>query len=57
MTNANIDYATTNFEHAILTKILGLPTFESLRKIKNELKANGASVPCDLGGVIMDIWG
>ena len=50
MTNPNIDYKSTNFEYTTLTKIQGIPTYEPLRKIKNEMKANAASVPCDLGG-------
>jgi len=50
MTNPNIDYTSTNFEYSSLTKIQGIPTYEPLRKIKNEMKANAASVPCDLGG-------
>ena len=50
MANPNIDYANTIFEYPILTKIHGIPTYESLRRIKNEIKANAASVYCDLGG-------
>ena len=50
MTNPNIDYTSTNFEYAALTKIHGMPAYEPLRQIKNEMKANAASVPCDLGG-------
>ena len=49
MANLNIDYATTSFEYLILTRIHGMPSYESLRKIKNELKANAASVYYDLG--------
>ena len=48
--NPNIDYRSTNFEYPTLTKIQDIPTYEPLRKIKNEMKANAASVPCDLGG-------
>ena len=48
--NANIDYARTNFEFQVLTKIVGKPTNKALRKIKKELAANGTSVTCDLGG-------
>ena len=50
MTNPNIDYITTTFEFPTLTKIQGVPTYEQLRPIKNEMKSNAASVPCDLGG-------
>ena len=46
MMNAQIGYATTNFKHAILTKILELPTFETLKN--HDLKANTASFPYDL---------
>ena len=44
MTNPNIDYTSTSFEYPTLTKIQGIPTYEPLRKIKNEMKANAASV-------------
>jgi hypothetical protein len=50
MTNPNIDYISTNFEFPTLTKIQGIPTYEQLRNIKNEMKSNAASVPCDFGG-------
>ena len=50
MLNLNIDYATTNFEYPILTKIYGIPSYESLRKINIKLKANAVGVPCDFGG-------
>ena len=48
--NSNIDYVKTNFEYSVLTKVNTSPTYESLKKIKNELKANAATVPSDLGG-------
>ena len=44
--NPNIDYMFTNFEYPTLTKMQGIPTYELLRKIKNEMKGNAASVPC-----------
>ena len=50
MANPNIDYASTNFEYPVLTPIQGTPTYESIRKAKNEMKADAASIPCDLGG-------
>ena len=50
MENLNIDYTTTNFEYPVLMKIHGIPTCISIRKLKNEMKANAASVPCDLEG-------
>ena len=47
---AHINYVTTTFPFKTLTKVHSLPTYELLRDIKNELKANAASVQCDLGG-------
>ena len=35
----NIDYENTVFEHADLTKITGVPTYESLKVIKDECAA------------------
>lgn len=49
-TTANVDYISTNFEYPVLTKITGLPTYESLKTIKDELQANASTVQCDLGG-------
>ena len=46
----NIDYRTTNFEFPVLTKISGQPNYPLLKIVKNELKANGASVSSNLGG-------
>ena len=48
--NTIIDYAGTCFEFPTLSKVQGNPNYESLQKIKNELKANASTVPCDLGG-------
>ena len=50
VTTANINYINTNFPFPVLTKITNLPMYESLKKIKDKLKNNAASVPCDLGG-------
>ena len=55
MSNTNIDYKTTNFEYPTLTKISGQPNYELLKTIKDELKANTASVPSNLRGVAMVI--
>ena len=44
-----IDY-TLYFEHPNLTKIHGEPTFDSIKKIHNEIKANSQSVQSNLGG-------
>ena len=38
------------FEKPTLTKIIGTPTYLTLIKLKNELKANVLSVPSHLGG-------
>ena len=57
MSTTNINYKTTNFEYPVLTKISGQPNYELLKTLKNELKANAASVPSNLGGGEMDIWG
>ena len=40
----------TYFQHKVLTKIHGLPTYESLTTLSTELKANASSVPSTLGG-------
>ena len=52
MTNntSNIDYVSTVFQYPVLTKIHDTPTFNLLKRIKDELKANAGNVQCDLGG-------
>jgi hypothetical protein len=40
----------THFQHKVLTKIHGEPTYESLQNVSTELKANASSVPSTLGG-------
>ena len=49
MTTTNIDYINTSFEYPVLTKIQGLPTYPTLKIIKDEMKANATSVFSDLG--------
>ena len=49
MTN-NINYKDTLFEWSNLTPICGEPTFETLHKLRNEIKANAKSVYSNLGG-------
>ena len=44
------NYRETLFEYPDLTKIYGEPTYESLRLIQNQLKANACSVHTSLGG-------
>jgi hypothetical protein len=38
------------FQHTVLTKTVGDPTYQSLVKLEMECKANGKSVPSTLGG-------
>ena len=45
-----MDYASTYFEYPILDKIHGEPTFESLKRMKKQPKANAQAVPSTLGG-------
>ena len=49
-TTANVDYISTVFEYPVLTKIHDVPTYELLKKIKDELKTNATKVQCELGG-------
>ena len=46
----HVNYVGTYFEYKTLTKIHGEPTFESIKKIKDELKANAMAVNSELGG-------
>ena len=48
--SAAVDYISTYFENPTLSRIHGEPTYNTLRKMKNELMRNAASVPTDLGG-------
>ena len=50
MTTSRIDYASTYFPHSTPTPIRGEPDYKSLKKLKNELRANASSVDSDLGG-------
>ena len=40
----NINYKDTLFERANLTPIYGEPTFKTLHKLRNEIKANAKAV-------------
>jgi hypothetical protein len=40
----------TYFQHKVLTKVHGTPTYETLMTLSTELKANASSVPSTLGG-------
>ena len=47
---SSIDFNYTSFEQANLTPISGEPTFETLHKLQNQIKANAKSVYSYLGG-------
>ena len=51
---SNINYKDTLFEQFYLSLILGEPTFETLHKLRNEIKANSDSFYSNLGGVSHD---
>ena len=53
----NIDYVKTYFEIPELTKIHGEPTFETLRVLFNQLKANATTVSTTLGGGLLGYLG
>ena len=40
----------TYFQHKVLSKIPGQPTYETLQNLATEVKANASSVPSTLGG-------
>ena len=40
----------TYFQHKVLTRIHGIPVYETLQHLTTEIKANAASVPSTLGG-------
>ena len=51
MATANaINYRQLYFEHPDLTRIFGRPTFNSIKKLEDELKANAQGVYSPLGG-------
>ena len=50
MASSNVNYCDNHFERANLTPICGELTFKSLRKLRNEIKANARSVYSHLGG-------
>ena len=47
---STVNYLDTHFERANLTPIRGKPTFETVHKLWNEIKANARSVYSHLGG-------
>jgi hypothetical protein len=50
MSTIDIDFKSTYFQHSSLTKVYGEPTYQSLQKIYQEIKANATSVTSSLGG-------
>ena len=48
--SSNINYKDNLFDRSNLTPIRGEPTFETLHKLRNEIKANAKSVYSNLGG-------
>ena len=46
----SINYIETKSEYKVLTKIHGEPNYKSIRLLFNQVKANAASVPSNLGG-------
>ena len=47
---STINYRETIFEHPDLTKITGVPTYETLHLLHNKIKANVMAVHYNLGG-------
>ena len=45
----NIDYVNTYFQIPILTPIHGEPTFDTLRELRNQIKANAGDLETTLG--------
>ena len=50
MSDSQINYRENYFQHPMLTKIIGDPTYTSLAKLEKECKANGKSFRSTLGG-------
>lgn len=46
----HIDYVTTYFPHKTPTLVRGEPTYNDIKIIKTELRADASSVESDLGG-------
>ena len=44
------NYKSDYFPHETLTTIIGKPNYETLQRLKKQLKANARSVPSTLGG-------
>ena len=46
----NVDYATLYFKYPVPTPINREPTNKTIKRLKQELRANASSVKTDLGG-------
>ena len=57
MTSISINYVENYFEHPTLKQIHGQPSHHSLKLLKDQIKANLASVTSDLGGEVHDHMG
>ena len=51
MVISTVNYHETIFEHPNLTKIIGIPTYDALHLLHNEIKSNAISVHSNIGGV------
>jgi hypothetical protein len=50
MSLPTVNYWEIFFEHPDLTKIIGIPTYDTLHTLNQEIKANAISVHSNLGG-------
>ena len=50
MTSGAVDYAASYFKFKTPTPIIGTPTHKTLKRLKQELRANASSVESNLGG-------
>ena len=50
MTTTRVDYASAYFPYKSPISIQGEPTYETLKRLKNELRANASSADSDMGG-------
>jgi hypothetical protein len=47
---STVNYKDSYFEHSVLTKVGGEPSYETLQALTKEPKANASSIPSLLGG-------
>ena len=50
MASGAVDYAASYFKYKTPTPIIGAPSHKTLKRLKQELRANASSVDTDLGG-------